>query len=164
MNTITDDRQMRALTVRDMAAFCALAEPFAAGCQQEADARFTDQRPRKRKTGGGRKGVLSSPQQKLLFVLYYLKKYPTFDVLAATFGLPRSKACEHAHRLARALERTLRTQGVLPARAIDLLAQLQRVFAEVPVPLLDATERPQHRPRAVVDRAADYSGKKKTAP
>lgn len=83
-------------------------------------------------------------------------------MLAATFGLPRSKACEHAHRLAKALERTLRTQGVLPARAIDSLAHMQAVFAEVPVLLLDATERPQHRPRAVVDRAADYSGKKKT--
>ena len=83
-------------------------------------------------------------------------------MLAATFGLPRSKACEHAHRLAKALERTLRTQGVLPARAIESLAQMQQVFAEVPVLLLDATERPQHRPRAVADRAADYSGKKKT--
>ena len=39
VNTITDDRQMRALTGLDMAAFCALAEPFSAGCQQEADAR-----------------------------------------------------------------------------------------------------------------------------
>jgi hypothetical protein len=61
----------------------------------------------------------------------------------------------------KALERTLRTQGVLPARAIASLAQMQQVFADVPVLLLDATERPQHRPRAVVDRAADYSGKKK---
>lgn len=43
--------------------------------------------------------------------------FPIFNVLAATFGLPRSK-CEHAHRLAKALKRTLRTQDVLPARAI----------------------------------------------
>ena len=164
VNTIAEDRQMRALTGLDMTAFCALADPFAEGCQQEANAHFTDQRPRQRKAGGGRKGLLISPQQKLLFILYYLKTYPTFDVLAATFGLPRSKACEHAHRLAKALERTLRTQGVLPARAIESLAQMQQVFAQVPVLLLDATERPQHRPRAVVDRTADYSGKKKTGP
>jgi hypothetical protein len=145
-----------------MAAFCALAEPFAQGCQQEADARFPVQRPRQRKAGGGRKGVLASPQQKLLFILFYLKTYPTFDVLGASFGLPRSKACEHTHRLAKALERTLRTQGVLPARAIDSLAQMQQVFAEVPTLLLDATERPVQRPRAPADRQADYSGKKKT--
>ncbi|RZK31868.1 MAG: transposase family protein [Hymenobacter sp.] len=155
VNTITDDQQMRALMGLDMAAFCALAEPFAAGCQQEADAHFTDQRPRKRKAGGGRKDLLTSPQQKLLFILYYLKTYPTFDVLAATFGLSRSKACERAHQLAKALERTLHTQGGLPARAIVSLAQMQQVFADVSVLLLDATERLQHRPRTVVDRAAD---------
>ena len=164
VNTITDDRQMRALTGLDLAAFCALAEPFAAGCQQQADARFSVQQPRQRRAGGGRKGLLASPEQKLLFILYYLKTYPTFDVLAATFGLSRSKACEHAHRLAQALERTLRTLGVLPARTIDSLAQMQAVFADVPVLLLDATERPYHRAQAAVDRPADYSGKKKAHP
>ncbi|WP_166648015.1 transposase family protein [Hymenobacter sp. UV11] len=147
-----------------MAAFCALAEPFTSGCQQEADARFSEQRPRQRKTGAGRKGVLASPQQKLLFSLYYLKTYPTFDVLAATFGLSRSKACENAHRLAKALERTLQAKGVLPVRAIASLAEMHALFADVPVLLLDATERPHHRPQAVVDRQADYSGKKKTPP
>lgn len=62
----------------------------------------------------------------------------------------------------RARQPSGKPQGVLPVRAIESLAQMQQVFAEVPVLLLDATERPQHRPRAVVDRAADYSGKKKT--
>ena len=84
----------------------------------------------------------ASPEQKLLFIPFYLKTCPTFDVLGTTFGLPRSKACEHAHRLAKALERCLRTLGVLPARAIDSLAQMQAVFADVPVLLLDTTERP----------------------
>ena len=41
---------------------------------------------------------------------------------------------------------------------------MQQFFADVPVLLLDATERPQHRPRAVVDRAASYSGEKKDDP
>ncbi|MFD2785105.1 transposase family protein [Hymenobacter rubripertinctus] len=162
VNTLVDDRQMRALTGLDRVTFCALAEPFTSGCQQEAHARFTDQRPRQRKAGGGRKGVLATSQQKLLLILYYLKTYPTFDVLAATFGLPRSKACEHAYHLAKALERTLRTLNVLPARAIDSLAQMQALFADVPVLLLDATERPHHRPQATVDQKADYLGKKKT--
>ena len=63
---------------------------------------------------------------------------------AATFGL-WSKACEQAHRLPKVLERTL-TLGVLPARTTDSLAPMQVVFADVPVLLLDATERPHHRP------------------
>lgn len=37
----------------------------------------------------------------------------------------------------------------------------QQVFAQVPVLLLEATERPRYRPRAVVDRATNYSGKKR---
>ena len=161
VNTITDDRQMRALTGLDLATFCALAEPFAAGCQAEADARFSVEQPRQRRAGGGRKGLLVSPEQKLLFLLFYLKTYPTFDVLGATFGLSRSKACERAHHLAKALERTLRALDVLPARAIDSLAQMQAVFADVPVLLLDATERPYRRAQAATDRPADYSGKKR---
>ena len=118
------------------------------------------EQPRQRRPGGERKGVLASPEQKLLFILFYLKTYPTSDVLRATFGLPRSKACEYAHRLAKALEHCLRTLGVLPARAIDSLAQLQVVLADVPVLLLDATERPYRRAHAAVDRPADYSGQK----
>ena len=53
VDTVIDDRQMRALTGLDLAAFCALSEPFVAGCQQEADARFSEQRPRQRRAGGG---------------------------------------------------------------------------------------------------------------
>ena len=106
-------------------------------------------------------GELAGPQKyvnqrrtKILFIRYYPKNYPTFDVQAATFGLSRSKVCEQAHHLARAFERTLRTLGVLPARAVDALAQMQAVFADVPVLLLDATERSHHRPQAAVDRKA----------
>ena len=41
VNTITDGRQMRALTGLGLATFCALAEPFARDCRAEADARFS---------------------------------------------------------------------------------------------------------------------------
>jgi len=81
-------------------------------------------------------------------------------VQAATFGL-WSKVCEQAHRLSKTLERTLRLLSVLPARTIDSLAPMQVVLADVPMLLLDATERPHHRPQAVVDRKADYLGKKR---
>ena len=95
VNTITGDRQIWALTGLDMAAFCALAEPFTAGSQAPA----------------------AGPGQTLLFILFYLKVCPTFDVLGATFGLPRSKAREHAPRLAKALAHCLRTACALLAHA-----------------------------------------------
>ena len=76
-------------------------------------------------------------------------------MLAATISLPCSKACEHAHRLAQAPERTLRALGVLPVRAINSLAQMQALFADVPMLLLDATGRPCLWAHAAVDRLAD---------
>ena len=160
VDAIRDDRQMRALTGLDLGAFCALIAPFGAACQQVANARFSPQRPRQRRAGGGRKGRLSSPEQKLLFLLHYLKSYPTFDLLGATFGLHRSKAHRYVHQLAPALLLTLRGLDVLPAREITSLAQMQAVFGDVPTLLLDATERLRQRPQAAVDRPACYSGKK----
>ena len=41
----------------------------------------------------GKKGKLPTAHEKLTFLLYYLKVYPTFDVLGTQFGLNRSKAC-----------------------------------------------------------------------
>ena len=37
---------------------------------------------RKRKSGSGSKGLLVSAPEKLFFILFYLKCYPTVDVLA----------------------------------------------------------------------------------
>lgn len=164
VDSIQDDRQMLALTGLTQAAFCALSAPFAEGCRQQAEARFTPARPRRRKPGAGRKGVLKSGEQKLLFILFYLKTYPTFDVLGASFGLSRSKACEQAHRLAQALHRALTALGAVPARAFASPEQLRQALAGVPTLLLDATERPHQRAQAAVDRPADYSGKKKIYP
>src|SRR2546421_2183116 len=48
-------------------------------------------RPRQRFAGGGRKGVLHAPEQKLLFLLVYLKTYPLQAVLGELFGLSRSR-------------------------------------------------------------------------
>jgi hypothetical protein len=37
--------------------------------------------------------------EKLLFVLYYSKTYPTFDALGTQFDRVRSKANENLHKL-----------------------------------------------------------------
>jgi hypothetical protein len=46
---------------------------------------------RKRKVGGGRKGDLPTDEDKLLYILMYLKIYPTYDVLAVMTSHQRSK-------------------------------------------------------------------------
>ena len=81
VSTITDDRQMRALTGLDLAAFCALTEPFMAGCQAEANVCFSVGQPRQRRPGGGRKGTLASSEQKLLFHPVLPENLPHFGVV-----------------------------------------------------------------------------------
>src|SRR5688572_14379562 len=43
--------------------------------------------PRQRRPGGGRKAVLETPEQKLLFLLVYLKTYPLQALLGELFEL-----------------------------------------------------------------------------
>lgn len=48
-------------------------------------------RARQRFPGGGRTGALSIPEQKLLFLLVYLKAYPLQVVMAELFGLSQPR-------------------------------------------------------------------------
>ena len=48
---------------------------------------------RLRAPGAGRKAVLDTPEQKLAFILFYLKVYPTFDLMGVFAGLDRSECC-----------------------------------------------------------------------
>jgi hypothetical protein len=162
VNTIKDDRQMRSLTGLNLEDFCLLSEHFAQGYQQLLDANFDELSPGERKAGGGRKGKLASSEQKLFFILCYLKSYPTFDVLAVNFGLARSKACENTHKLGRALALTLQNLGVLPVREITSLEAMQHVFKDLKTIIVDASERPYLRKEHLLDQVANYSGKKKT--
>ncbi|HEY6736558.1 MAG TPA: transposase family protein, partial [Candidatus Saccharimonadia bacterium] len=46
---------------------------------------------RKRKIGGGRSGKLPSWEDKLVFILVYLKHYPTYDLMGFLFDRDRTK-------------------------------------------------------------------------
>src|SRR6476660_842363 len=48
-------------------------------------------RPRQRFPGGGRTGALPTAEQKLLFLLVYLKTYPLQVVMAELFGLSQPR-------------------------------------------------------------------------
>src|ERR1700740_2982845 len=56
-------------------------------------------RPRQRFPGGGRCGVLHDSEQKLLFLLVYLKAYPLQTLLGEFFGLSQSGVNYWIHRL-----------------------------------------------------------------
>jgi DDE superfamily endonuclease/Helix-turn-helix of DDE superfamily endonuclease len=126
-------------------------------CQQRDHQRST---PRQRRPGGGRKGALPTLADKLVFLLFYFRQYPTQETLAFLFGLSQGQACQWIHRLTPIVNRALGYQLQLPVRQP---AQLHEVLASCPGLkfLLDGTERPIRRPKDSQRRREDYSGKKK---
>ena len=118
--------------------------------------------PRQRFAGGGRKGVLHVPEQKLLFLLAYLKTYPLQAVLGELFGLSQAGVNYWLHRLLPHLQEALDELGVLPERDPSHFAQSQAVAGEDPRLIIDGTERRRQRPKNPGKQAAHYSGKKKT--
>jgi len=89
---IRNERQFKALTGLPRKIFDTLLQAFEKSLKDVASHRDRKRTiPRQRKSGGGRKGVLSTPEQKLFFILFYLKNYPTFDVLGALFDLSPPK-------------------------------------------------------------------------
>jgi hypothetical protein len=117
---------------------------------------------RKRATGGGVKGKLISVEEKLLFVLMYLKTYPTIDCLAFIVGFDRSRASRWVQTLLPVLEITLKRKLVLPARRISSPEEFIRLFPGVTEVFGDATERRIQRFKNKKKQKKTYSGKKKT--
>jgi len=114
-----------------------------------------------RKFGGGQKGRLASIPEKLLFILFYMKAYPTFDVLGAWFDFSATNACRNAHVLLAALEKSLGRKVVLPARRVSSMAALFARFPEMNDVFVDGMERPVQRPRSQKRQRKLYSGKKR---
>jgi hypothetical protein len=109
---------------------------------------------------GGPKGRLGTPEQKLFFVLFYLKTYPTFDVLGFHFGFSSGHAHDHLDALLPVLARSLSDLGVLPARmpgTPEEFAQLVEQYGDIAI---DGLECPCVRPQDKPLQEARYSGKK----
>lgn len=162
---IRDERQFKALVGLSRAKFAVLAEAFAEVCRTEQRRAF-EQGLRRRRPGGGQKGKLPSAEAKLLFVLYYFKNYPTFDVLGTHFGMARSKACENVHKLTPLLQQTLASLAVLPERTFADAEVFKAALAEAELEqlLVDVTERVCQRPGNNKKQREHYSGKKSVTP
>lgn len=153
---LNQERLLRALTGLNRKAFDALLEDFSILYEQT---RQTP--PRQRAVGGGRKARLLRTQEKLFFVLFYFKCYPTFDLAGLIFEMHRSQAHEWMHRLQPILEGTLGEKMVLPERKLDSIEAFLDRFPEVQRVMIDGTERPIARPQDPEAQQSNYSGKKK---
>jgi len=158
----SDRRKFLALTGLTLSEFQRLLPVFAAAYERlyRPDQTLAGQ-PRQRFAGGGRKAVLHSPEQKLLFLLVYLKTYPLQAVLSGLFGLSQPRVNCWIHRLLPILHEALDELGVLPERDPRQFARSQAASGEDPRLIIDGTERRRQRPKNPEKQAAHYSGKKK---
>ena len=160
---IRDDRQMKALTGLSPAQFDPLLSVFRdvyQTTQQQTYEEGVASGTRRRKPGGGSKGKLPTMAEKLQFVLYYYKTYPTFDVLGTPFAMARSKAHEHLHKLSPILYDTLVHLDLMPYRELTTPKELKAALQGGDRLLIDATERAYHRSQDEAKQREHYSGKK----
>jgi len=116
---------------------------------------------RKRAIGAGQKGSFKTIEEKLAFILLYVKLYPTFDVMGCLTGTERTRCCRNVHFLLGVLEEALGRKLVLPERKIRSVKEFFEKFPEAKDIFPDGTERPVQRPKNAKKRKKLYSGKKK---
>lgn len=160
---IRDERQLKALTGLSHAEFDHLLPVFSevyAAQQHQKYAEGVVSGTRTRQPGGGAKGQLPTMADKLLFVLYYYKTYPTFDVFGTQFEMVRSKAHENLYKLSPVLHDTLVRLEMMPHREFKTPEELREALHGADRVIIDATERAYRRSQDDTKQREHYSGKK----
>ncbi len=154
-----DEKSIRSHTGLTKEEFEALAVVF--GQEWEHYMRYYtwEGKARVRQSGERKNSVLASVEDKLLFLLYYLKLNPLQEVLATAFGLNQPQASQWLELLRARLLAALEKEKVLPERKAGRLHRLLETETRV---IIDATERSVGRSIDDETQKEYYSGKKKT--
>jgi Helix-turn-helix of DDE superfamily endonuclease len=160
-----------------------LVPPFEAAFQAHMAAWRLDGKPRTARQFRVYKNCpLPTPEERLFFLLTYLKTYSLQVVHGRLFGMGQSKANQWIHVLLPALLAALRTLGDAPARSLTALAQRLGVSEadaatviaplEEPVPLTTAPASPllpmtgrndaSSAPKTLLNRRDVIAARKKT--
>lgn len=119
---------------------------------------------RKRAYGGGNTPTLETLEDKLLFILIYVRMYPLLFLHGYLFGLAESNTCVWVHRLLPLVDIALGYAHKRPARGkgrgLDELIQEFPELKELGL-LGDGVERPIRRAKNKDKQKATYTGKKK---
>ena len=159
------DTRFRAMTGYDLCEFNNLLPYFEVAHDEYLSRYYLNGKPRK----GQRSHVIygNSPlpcvEERLAFILSYLKLNPIQEHHADTFSMTQKQCFEFVHGLHVILQRALKQAGVVPA---DNDTSLQEVlskadFSEKKLLLHDGTEREIPRPVDAELQKDKYSGKRK---
>lgn len=116
---------------------------------------------RERKVWWWRKWALWDAKSKLIMILFYVKVYPTYDLMAFLYDVARWQPCYWVQKFLPVLEKALWRRVVLPERKVWSLEDLLKKYPEVKELFTDWTERPVNRPKKNKQQKRNYSWKKK---
>src|SRR5215831_11393374 len=135
-----------AMTSLTQAEFQQLLSHFQHAWDQYVQQHYVDRDNRQRQYGAGRsEETLVTLEDKLLFILYYMKVYPLQEVLAFEFGMVQSTAHAWIHLLSAVLKQALDHGGYVPKRDAKQLGTILVSEAESTYGI-DGTERLRQRP------------------
>lgn len=143
-----DDRLIKALTGLSKNEFESLLSKFSIVLSEEI-----------KRIPRGTTPVLKTDRDKLFYVLFYLKCYPTFDLAGAIYGVNRSQTKRWLQYYKPVLEKTLGKELLLPLRKISSEKEFSKLFPSIKEVYIDGTERVINRPKK--NQKESYSGKKK---
>ena len=147
-----DPKAFRSLTSLSEREFEVLCRVFGECWNEVMNAEARDERK------GGRKPILNTMEDRLFFILFYLKTYPLQEVLAFSFEMSQSEAHRLVHLLSEILKKALEKGGYAPPRLPDdMMARLDQ--EEGQDFSMDGTERSIVRPSNDAVQAVFYSGK-----
>lgn len=119
------------------------------------------QKERIRIPGGGRKPTLKTDRQKLFFILFYYKIYPTFALAQLLFEMHESNVYRWKEFLEPVLFKALEYQLELPKTQVKGLTGVFEICPSLRKFIVDATERQIQRPKDSQKQKEYYSGKRK---
>lgn len=143
-------------------AFAHLLKAFVDAYESDLDKRDkAKETARQRERGGGRISAIPTLEDKLVFILFYFRHYPTQLLQGFLFNMSQPQANDWIHRLTPILNEALGEEQHLPARQAK---DIESVLASCPELefMIDGTERRVRRPKNAEQQKNKYSGKKKT--
>ncbi len=127
---------------------------------EEEKLKLEESKVRIHRRGGGRKEILSIPEQVCLCV-FYLRQVPTFEVLGINFGISKTEANDTFHYWRKIL------RNILPASLLEQVENkegdlmiVQEILTSFKL-LVDSLEQPIDRPSDNDEQKKFFSGKKK---
>lgn len=157
---LKNPRLFRAFVGIDLKIFKELLKGFETELEMYLSKYTKEGHKRRRALGGGMKSdKFDKPSKLMALTLFYIRAYPTYDLLQIFYQIDKSALHRHIQLGLRILEKAVGHKIPLPARRTSTLEELFIVIPELREHIVDASEQPVNRPKK--NQKLYYSGKKK---